>query len=291
MNITSWNVNSVRKRQEALLTWIAQRAPDVVCLQELKCQDDEFPRAPLERLGYSVHTSGQKSYNGVAILSRLPVQDVERDLPWPGDAQARGIAATVGGPGAGIRVVNLYVPNGNEVGSDKYAYKLEWLDRLIAWAAPLAAQESVICGDFNIAPADADTWDAAKWRGQLLCTEAERARLQSLCAHGFSDGLRRLYPARQAFTWWDYRNNGFLSGQGLRIDHHLVSAPLWPAVLEVSVDEAVRAQSEASDHAPVTLHLRRPSAGAIRVEAAPKPEVAPEPEPPASGTQIRLFGG
>jgi exodeoxyribonuclease III len=275
MNITTYNVNSVRKRLERVLEWVDERQPDVLCLQEIKCVDEEFPRKPFLDRGYQIESYGQKTYNGVALLSRLPMSAVQRDLPWAGDSQARGIAAQVGG----LWVVNLYVPNGGELSSEKYPYKLEWLTKLEAWLRPLVGQPLVVCGDFNIAPADADCYDAEKWKDQVLCTDAERSRFQALLSLGLSDGFRRLRPSQRQFTWWDYRGNQFGSNQGLRIDHHLISEALWPRVLDISVDEEARGRTEASDHAAVTLHLQDVATGEGRL-----------PSPPSPAKQVGLFG-
>jgi exodeoxyribonuclease-3 len=282
MDITSWNVNSVRKRLERVLEWIEDREPDVLCLQEIKCVDEEFPRQPFLDRGYQVETFGQKSYNGVAILSRLPLSQVKREIPWPGNDQSRGICAAI----QGIRVVNLYVPNGSELDSDKYRYKLEWLARLKDWlqARP---EPTVICGDFNIAPADIDCYDPVRWKDQVLCSAPERAVFQSLLALGYEDSFRKLRANKQ-FTWWDYRGNMFSSNQGLRIDHHLLSKDLLPQLLEVSVDEIARSRDEASDHAPITLHLRDTLPRTQHIPAPLPPP--PEEPPPSAGTQIRLFG-
>jgi len=251
MNVTTFNVNSIRARKEHLLAWLDDRAPDVVCLQEIKCVDAEVPRAELESRGYHVATYGQKTYNGVAILSRTPITDVATDLPWAGDAQARGIAGTV----QGVRIVNVYVVNGQDTASEKYPYKLEWLRHLHAYVAPLVSQPLVLCGDFNIAPADADVYDPAAWKDQVLCTEAERQAFQGLLALGLTDSFRKVRPSARQFTWWDYRGSMFEQGKGVRIDHHLVSASLLPRVVDVTVDMEERGRPQASDHAPVTLHL------------------------------------
>lgn len=252
MNVTTFNVNSVRARLERLLTWLDDRDPDVVCLQELKCTEAELPRAELEARGYHVAVYGQKSWNGVAILSKSPITDVETDLPWKGDPQSRGITGVIDG----VRVVNLYVVNGQDTASDKYPYKLEWLRHLAAWTAPHAAGPLVVCGDFNIAPGDLDVYDPVGWKEQVLCTTAERQAFEALLALGLTDSFRKLHPERRQFTWWDYRSSGFEQNKGVRIDHHLVSAALWPRVLDVTVDVDERGRPQASDHAPVTLHLR-----------------------------------
>ncbi len=251
MNITTYNVNSVRARQGALLHFLDDRAPDVVCLQELKCVEEELPWKELGARGYHCAALGQKTYNGVAILSRHEITGVERNPHWPDDTQSRSLLGWVGG----VRVVNLYVVNGQSIGSDKFAYKLEWLRRLHAWVAELAPAPTVICGDFNIAPADLDCHDPTAWKGEILVSDEERAALTGLLALGYSDAFRHLFPARRQFTWWDYRNNGFEQDKGLRIDHHLVSGSLLPRVIDCTVDTEGRARPQASDHAAVTLFL------------------------------------
>lgn len=249
MNITTWNVNSIRARLERVLAWVDARRPDVLCLQELKCVDAELPRAPFEERGYHLASYGQKTYNGVAIFARAPLTDVQVDLPWAGDAQARGIVATV----QGLTILNLYVPNGESLTSDKYAYKLEWLDHLLKHAPALATRPAIICGDFNIAPTDGDA--PAGSAGEIFCSEPERQRFRALLSMGFTDTLAKLHPEPGNYTWWDYRANGFARGVGLRIDHLLVSGAVLPRVVEVSIDIDERAVKGASDHAPVTLHL------------------------------------
>lgn len=266
MNITTFNVNSIRARLERFTEWLDAREPDVVCLQELKCTEAELPRQPLEQRGYHLVISGQKTYNGVGILSRRPLTDVRVDLPWPGDPQARGISAVVDG----LRVVNLYVVNGESITSDKYSYKLEWLRHLHEWLAALSREgggegalagawgggPTVVCGDFNIAPADQDVYDPKGFAGQVLCTEAERDAFRGLLGLGLHDALRHHQPDGPAHTWWDYRGNGFGMDHGLRIDHFLVSKDVLDRSLCVSIDRDARGRPQASDHAPVTLHLR-----------------------------------
>ncbi len=254
MNVTTWNVNSLRVRLERVLAWVDAHRPDVLCLQEIKCVDADVPHLPFVERGYTLVSHGQKTYNGVAILSRHPMTDVVRGLPDAVDPQARGIAATVGG----IRVVNLYVPNGGDLTSDKYPYKLGWLDTLATTAETLATTPTVMCGDFNIAPADDDCYDPAGWAGQVLVSAPERARLKRLLDLGYVDALRRVDGRAGRYTWWDYRGDSFAQGKGLRIDHHLVSAPLAPRILDVTIDLEARASgaTQPSDHAPVTLFLR-----------------------------------
>ena len=254
MNVTTWNVNSLRARLDRVLAWVDARQPDVLCLQEIKCVDAEMPRAPFEERGYHVATFGQKTYNGVAILSRSPLHDVETGIPNPDDPQARGIAATV----RGVRVMNLYVPNGGELTSDKYPYKLGWLDALHARLRGWVDGPLLVCGDFNIAPADEDCYDPAGWKGQVLVSDAERARFQGLLALGLHDALRAVDKRPGRYTWWDYRGDMYAQGKGLRIDHHLVSNALKPRVLDVAIDLDARGSgsTQPSDHAPVTCFLR-----------------------------------
>lgn len=251
MNLTTWNVNSIRARLERTLEWVDAMRPDVLCVQELKCQDTEFPRQAFLDRGYHVAVFGQKTYNGVAILSLRPMEEVEVDLPWPGDPQARGIRAMVDG----LQVVNLYVVNGGTVDSDKYRYKLEWLDRLRDWLRPRLDRPTVVCGDFNIAPADRDCYDPKGWEGQTLVSVPERQRFQALLALGLHDALRRFHDG-PAYTWWDYRMNAWPQDHGLRIDHHLVTDDVLARATDVSVDREARGRPGATDHAPVTLHLR-----------------------------------
>ena len=254
MNITTWNVNSLRVRLERVLAWVDAHQPDVLCLQEIKCVDADVPRAPFEERGYTVATYGQKTYNGVAILSRRPMSDIEIGLPNADDPQARGIAATIDG----VRVVNLYVPNGGELTSDKYPYKLGWLDALAMRLRPLAEGALVVCGDFNIAPEDEDVYDPAGWKDQVLVSAPERARLQTLLGLGLHDAFRLVDKRAGRYTWWDYRGDMFAQGKGLRIDHHLVSNVVKPRVLDAAIDLDARqaGTTPPSDHAPVTLFLR-----------------------------------
>lgn len=253
MNITTWNVNSVRARLDRVLAWIDARMPEVLCLQEIKCAEEELPLDRFRERGYQVAAYGQKTYNGVAILSRVPMTDVARLVPVLDDPQARGLTARVDG----VRIVNLYVPNGGEIGSDKYTYKLGWLDRLVEALQTWSAEgDLVVCGDFNIAPDDDDVYDPAGWKEQTLCSEAERARFKKLLSLGLVDAFRHFHRQGGQYTWWDYRGGGFDQNKGLRIDHHLVTLPVLARANDVSVDVDERAAQQASDHAPVTLHLR-----------------------------------
>ncbi|MDI9621491.1 MAG: exodeoxyribonuclease III [Acidobacteriota bacterium] len=250
MLLATWNVNSIRARLPRLLAWLERRRPDVVCLQETKVVDGDFPTAEIHALGYHCRAFGQKTYNGVAILSREEPRDVRLGLlDDPADADRRVIAATA----AGVRVINVYVPNGTALDDPRYDGKLAWYRRLGRYLEETASprQELVVCGDFNVAPEDRDVWDVEQWRGQLLFTEPEKNALRQLMGWGLEDTLRRLHAQEQMFTWWDYRNAGFFRGWGLRIDHVLATPPLAARCTAVEVDRAERKGEKPSDHAPV----------------------------------------
>lgn len=258
MRIATWNVNSVRTREDRVLLWLREHEPDVLCMQETKVVDEDFPSEGFEALGYEVTVHGQKTYNGVAIASRVPVGDVVVGLPLDGDEEARGLAVTVGG----VRIVDVYVPNGGEVGSEKYAYKLRWLDALCDWLEGHAdpSEALVVAGDYNIAPDDRDVWDAEVWRGQVLCTDEERARFERLLRWGLTDALRAVNEEAGVYTEWDYRGAAFRFNQGVRIDHLLVSEPVRERLQTVELsrdDRKVRdGVAKPSDHIPVMLVLR-----------------------------------
>ncbi len=249
MKIATWNVNSVRARLPRVLAWLEANQPDVLCLQETKCEDDKFPRAEFEELGYSVETYGQKTYNGVAIAARGAIEDVERGMPGDlEDADARVIAAAVGD----FLVVDVYVVNGQEVGSPKYAYKLEWMGRLRDYLAGMDLSEKlVLCGDFNVTVDDRDVYDPDKWREKILCSTPERQALQALSDLGLHDAFRRFEEGAGHYTWWDFRTRGFQRGNGLRIDHFLVSDAAIEACTGVAIDVEERGREKPSDHAPV----------------------------------------
>lgn len=253
MKIATWNVNSLRVRMPQVLDWLAQEAPDVLALQETKVEDDQFPAVELEQLGYQVCYSGQKTYNGVAILSRQDMTDAVTDPPALNDPQRRILAVTIGD----LRLVNLYVPNGSEVGSDKYAYKLEWLLRIRNWleGERVRYPRMVVMGDFNIAPDDRDVHDPDLWRGKVLCSDAEREALRALLNVGVKDAYRAFEQDPGSFSWWDYRMNGFRRNLGLRIDLILMSEPLLAQCERCWIDKAPRALERPSDHAPVAALL------------------------------------
>ncbi len=257
MKLATWNVNSLAVRLPQLLDWLAAQPPeapvDTLVLQETKLTDDRFPVAEIESAGYAVQFFGQKTYNGVALLSRMPATDVLRNIPGLDDEQARVIAATV----EGVRTIGAYFPNGQAPDSDKFAYKMRWLDALRGFVRAEMAQhpELVLMGDFNIAPEDRDVYDPVAWAGQILCTPEERAHFQALLDLGLVDAFRLFEQPLKSWSWWDYRNLAFRKNQGLRIDHILVSAALKPRVQACSIDKLPRKNERPSDHAPVLVTL------------------------------------
>ncbi len=251
MRIATWNVNSVRARLERLQAWLSESRPDVVLLQETKCQDEQFPREPIEELGYQIAHLGQKTYNGVAILSRLGLEGVERGLGDERfDSEARVIAAQVGE----WLVASVYAINGQEVGHARYHDKLAWFASLrtrLAERFPLA-ERVVVGGDFNVTRDDLDVHDPRAWHERILCSTPERAALGTLFELGYADGLRHFHPQGGVYTWWDFRTRAFERGnKGLRIDHLLLSPPALAACSAVEVDLAARRGPKPSDHAPV----------------------------------------
>jgi exodeoxyribonuclease-3 len=253
LKLATWNVNSLAVRLPQLLDWLGQQQPDVLVLQETKLTDDKFPQAELAAAGWQCQWFGQKTYNGVALLSRQPATDVVKNIPGFDDAQARVIAATVDG----LRVVGAYFPNGQAPGSEKFAYKMAWLDALRGWLAAELAQHPrlVLMGDYNIAPEDRDVHDPVAWAGQIHCTPEERAHFQALCGLGLVDAFRLFEQPPRLWSWWDYRNLAFRKNQGLRIDHILVSQVLQPAVSACTIDKLPRKNERPSDHAPVLVTL------------------------------------
>ena len=249
MKIATWNVNSLRVRLGHVLDWLAAEKPDVLGLQETKLRDEDFPVDAFGEQGYEVSFSGQPTYNGVAIASRRPIADVCTDLDGFADTQRRVLAATIDG----IRVYNLYVPNGQSVESEKYRYKLRWLEALRRHiAADLATHSKcVLVGDFNIAPADADVHDPEAWKGKVLCSEPERQALRELLAVGFSDVFRKFEQAEASYSWWDYRAAAFRRGMGLRIDLILASEALTKSCTACRIDVEPRRLERPSDHTPV----------------------------------------
>lgn len=249
MKIVTWNVNSLKVRLPQVLAWLAENPVDVLCLQETKLTDDKFPVAEIEAAGYQVVYSGQKTYNGVAILSKLPMRDVVKNNPHYPDEQQRILAATIDG----VRVVCAYVPNGQSVDSDKYVYKLAWLAALRDWLAEEALRhpQLAVVGDYNIAPDDRDVHDPLAWAGQVLVSDPERTALARLMDLGLQDAFRLFEQADKSFSWWDYRQLGFRLNKGLRIDHILLSKALAERCSACVIDRVPRKWEQPSDHAPV----------------------------------------
>jgi exodeoxyribonuclease-3 len=249
MLVASWNVNSLRVRLAQLKDWLAANPVDVIALQETKLQDAEFPQGEIEALGMRVVFSGQRTYNGVAILAKQEPTDVVAGIPGFADEQKRMLAATV----AGVRVIDVYVPNGQVVGSEKFEYKLRWLDALRAYVATELERHPrlIMLGDYNIAPEDRDVHDPRAWEGSVHVSEPERAALRSLLAVGLEDCFRRFEQPEQSFSWWDYRMMAFRRNAGLRIDLILASTELAKKCAESRIDKAPRKLERPSDHTPV----------------------------------------
>ncbi len=253
MRLATWNVNSLNVRLPHVLDWLEKNPVEVLCLQETKQQDADFPRAELLAAGYHTVFSGQKTYNGVAILSRVPLEDVQLGIPNFDDEQKRVITATING----IRVVCVYVPNGQAVDSDKYYYKLGWLSALREWLREELVRypKLVLLGDYNIAPEDRDVHDPVVWRGSVLVSEAERIQYQNLVKLGLHDSFRLFEQGGKAFTWWDYRMMAFRRNHGVRIDHILISEPLVAKCKSCIIDREPRKRDRPSDHTPVVVEL------------------------------------
>ena len=253
MKLATWNVNSLAVRLPQLLEWLAAHHPDVVVLQETKLTDDKFPTAEIEAAGYRAQWFGQKTYNGVALLSKTGASDVVRNIPGYDDPLARVITGTV----EGVRIVGAYFPNGQAPGTDKFEYKMQWLRALRDWLREeLAAYPKlVLMGDFNIAPEDRDVYDPVAWAGQIHCTPEEREHFRQLVALGLADAFRLFEQPPKSWSWWDYRNLAFRRNQGLRIDIVLVSEALKTQVRECAIDKAPRKNERPSDHAPVWVTL------------------------------------
>lgn len=255
MKIATWNVNSLKVRLPHLLKWLAENPVDVLCLQETKLTDDKFPLAEINGAGYQVAFSGQKTYNGVAILSKSPINDVVKNNPRFEDDQQRILAATI----EGIRFVCAYVPNGQAVGSDKYIYKLAWLAALREWLAEELRHHGerglAVLGDYNIAPEDRDVHDPALWAGAIHCSDQERAALTALIELGLDDSFRLFEQPEKSFSWWDYRMLGYQKNKGLRIDHILLSEALAKRCTACTIDRFPRKWEQPSDHAPVIATL------------------------------------
>ena len=253
MKVATWNVNSLKVRLAHLLEWLDRQRPDVVCLQELKLEDANFPRADIEAAGYRCAVSGQKTYNGVAILSRAPLEQLQAGIPGFEDPQRRVVLAT----GDGTRVGCAYVPNGQSVGSEKYEYKLKWFAAFERWLREELKRypRLAVLGDYNVAPEDRDVHDPKAWEGQVLCSEPEREAFRRLVAIGLADAFRLFDQPEKSFTWWDYRMGAFRRNLGLRIDHILLSPELATKCASCTIDLEPRRLERPSDHAPVIADL------------------------------------
>jgi exodeoxyribonuclease-3 len=254
MKIAAWNVNSLKVRLPQLLEFLSTRNPDVVCLQETKLEDVNFPKAELEAAGYQCAFSGQKTYNGVAILSKTPLAVIQMGIPGFDDEQKRVLAATIND----ARVVCVYIPNGQSVDSDKYQYKMKWLAALNGWLKEELTRypKLALLGDYNIAPEDRDVHDPVAWKDQVLCSEPERESFRKLLGLGLKDSFRLFEQPEKSFSWWDYRMMGFRRNHGLRIDHILLSEELAATCTESLIDRDMRKLERPSDHAPVIATLK-----------------------------------
>lgn len=255
MRLATWNVNSVRARLPLVLAWMAEAKPDVLLMQEIKCETDAFPAMEFKAAGYDVYALGQKSYNGVALASRMKIENVEEGLPLAEgeDAQARYLEASVGG----VRVASLYLPNGNPVGTDKFSYKLNWMRRLKQRAAALLRDEKpvVLGGDFNVIPTEMDVYDPKGWDADALYRPETRAAFREILNLGYTEIFRALHPDDRAYSFWDYQGSAWAQNKGLRIDHFLLSPEAVDKTQACFVARDERAKEKASDHAPVVLDL------------------------------------
>lgn len=254
MKIATWNVNSLNVRLPHVLDWLKANPVDALCLQELKLEDAKFPLDAIEDIGYHAVYNGQKTYNGVAILTRARAEDVSKDMPGFDDPQKRVIAATING----VRIVNVYIVNGQAIDTEKYEYKMQWLKALRDYMRETIAAygDVALLGDYNIAPDDRDVHDPAAWAGQVLCSDAEREHFRGLIALGLTDSFRLFDQPEKSFTWWDYRMNGFKRNLGLRIDHILVTKGLADRAVSSLIDVEPRKRERPSDHAPVVTTLQ-----------------------------------
>ena len=258
MRIATWNVNSIRQRMDSLQAWLAERKPDIVCLQEIKCVDEAFPREPLEALGYNVAVHGQKTFNGVALLSKLPFDEVAPGLIGDdGDVQARFLEALVSTKNGVVRVVSLYLPNGNPPDTEKYKYKLKWMDRLIAFSHERLKLEEpfVLAGDYNVIPTPADARHPAAWSKDALFLPQTREKFRALLNLGLTDAIRAGSDAADLYTFWDYQAGAWAKNDGIRIDHLLLSPQAADRLVDAGIDRHVRSWDKPSDHVPVWVDL------------------------------------
>jgi len=259
VRIATWNINGVKARIDTLLDWLREASPDVVCLQETKSVDDGFPFDPIEGLGYNIAVHGQKGFNGVALLSKHPLEDVQKGLPGAdGDEQARFITGLVSVDGSALRIASAYMPNGNPIGTDKFAFKLAWQQRLEEWVkTQLASEESlVVAGDFNIIPEPIDAKNPENWVTDALFQPEARVAFRRLTGLGLADALRAVEDSGGVYTFWDYQAGAWQKNNGIRIDHILLSPEAADRLVEVGVDRHVRAWEKPSDHVPVWAELR-----------------------------------
>ncbi len=257
MKLATWNVNSLKVRLPQVQAWLEENPVDALCLQELKLPQEKFPAEALAEVGYQASWAGQKTYNGVAVLSKVAGEDVQVNLPNFEDLQQRVIAVTLPSPIGDVRVISAYCPNGQAVGSEKYEYKLQWFAALRDWLADEMKRypRLAILGDYNVAPADEDVHDPAKWADDVLVSPPERAAFQRLIGLGLTDAFRLFEQEDKSFSWWDYRRMAFRRNAGLRIDHVLLSAPLVPYCSACVIDKAPRRNEQPSDHTPVIATL------------------------------------
>ena len=258
MRIATWNVNSIRQRLDAMQAWLKERQPDIVCLQEIKCVDEAFPREMFEGLGYNVAVHGQKTFNGVALLSKLPFDEVAPGLDGgDGDVQARFLEALVSTKTGVLRVVSLYLPNGNPPDTDKYAYKLKWMDRLIAFSHKRLKLEEpmVLAGDYNVIPTAADARNPAAWTGDALFLPQTREKFRALVNLGLTDAIRAGSDAADLYTFWDYQAGAWAKDNGIRIDHMLMSPQAADKLIDAGIDRHLRSWDKPSDHVPVWVDL------------------------------------
>ncbi|MBX6426615.1 MAG: exodeoxyribonuclease III [Variibacter sp.] len=254
MRIASWNVNSIKQRLGNLLAWLSETRPDIVCLQETKCVDDAFPREAIEAAGYNVAVHGQKTFNGVAILSKLPFDEVTARLPGdPEDDHARFLEAVVSTREGALRIASIYLPNGNPPQTEKYAYKLKWMERLLHYVPQRLALEEplILAGDYNVIPAEEDVYDPEAWRGDALFLPDTRARFRALVHLGLTDAVRAASDAPGLYTFWDYQAGAWQRNNGLRIDHLLLSPQAADRLKAVGIDKFMRGRERPSDHVPV----------------------------------------
>jgi exodeoxyribonuclease-3 len=258
MRIATWNVNSIKQRVDNTVAWLSERQPDIVCLQEIKCPDDAFPREPFEALGYNVAVHGQKAFNGVAILAKVPFDEVSARLPGDhGDEQARFLEAVVSTEEGVVRVASIYLPNGNPPNTDKYSYKIKWLNRLFEYTRERLKLEEplILAGDYNVIPAPEDVHDPAAWAGDALFLPGTRRKYHAIVNLGLTDALRATTDAPNLYSFWDYQAGAWQKNNGIRIDHLLLSAQASDRLVAAGIDKHVRTWERPSDHVPVWIDL------------------------------------